>query len=152
MVVARVESFEKHPDADRLSICQVDAGGELLQVVCGAPNVQAGAFYPFAHAGSKLPGGQKIRRAKIRDVVSNGMLCSETELEMGSDGDGIMTLEGDFTPGAPLAEAMGLDDWRLDVEITANRGDLLSHVGVARELSPRGPGSRHCPRSLVVHR
>ena len=145
LVVARVESFEKHPDADRLSICQVDAGGELLQVVCGAPNVQAGAFYPFAHAGSKLPGGQKIRRAKIRDVVSNGMLCSETELEMGSDGDGIMTLEGDFTPGAPLAEAMGLDDWRLDVEITANRGDLLSHVGVARELSPQGAGEPALP-------
>jgi phenylalanyl-tRNA synthetase beta chain len=145
LVVARVESFEKHPDADRLSVCQVDAGGEILQVVCGAQNIQAGAFYPFVAPGSKLPGGHKIRKAKIRGVVSNGMLCSETELEMGSDGDGIMTLEGEFTPGGPLAEAMGLDDWRLDVEITANRGDLLSHVGVVRELSPQGAGEPALP-------
>lgn len=147
LVVGRVEFFEKHPNADRLSVCQVDAGGggELLQVICGAPNVQEGAFYPFISAGAKLPGGQVIRRAKIRGVVSNGMLCSESELEMGPDADGIMALEGEFTPGEPLVEAMGLDDWRLDVEITANRGDLLSHVGVVRELSPQGAGEPALP-------
>jgi len=146
IVVARVESFEKHPDADRLNVCQVNAGGEILQVVCGAPNVQAGAYYPFVAAGLKLPGGHKIRKAKIRGVVSNGMLCSETELEMGSDGDGIMTLEGDLTPGTPFAQVLGLDDWRLDVEITANRGDLLSHIGVVRELSPQGAGEPELPK------
>jgi phenylalanyl-tRNA synthetase beta chain len=146
LVVARVDSFIKHPDADRLSVCQVDAGtGDLLQVVCGAPNVEAGAFYPFIHAGSKLPGGHKIRKAKIRGQESNGMLCSETELEMGSDSDGIMKLEGEHTAGEPLAEVLGLDDWRLDVEITANRGDLLSHVGVVRELSPQGAGEPALP-------
>jgi phenylalanyl-tRNA synthetase beta chain len=138
LVVARVEAVQKHPDADRLSVCQVDAGGETLQVVCGAPNVESGALYPFSPVGSTLPNGAEIRRVKIRGVVSNGMLCSEAELGMGPDHDGIMKLEGDVVPGTPLAEALGLDDWRLDVEITANRGDLLSHVGVARELAPHG--------------
>lgn len=146
LVVARVDSFEKHPDADRLSVCQVDAGtGELLQVVCGAANVEAGAFFPFIRAGARLPGGHKIRKTKIRGQESNGMLCSETELEMGSDSDGIMKLEGEYTPGIGLTEALDLDDWRLDVEITANRGDLLSHVGVVRELSPQGAGEPALP-------
>lgn len=138
LVVARVEAVQRHPDADRLSVCQVDAGGETLQVVCGAPNVEVGAYYPFSPVGSTLPDGTEIGRVKIRGVVSNGMLCSEAELAMGPDHDGILKLEGDFAPGIPLAEALGLDDWRLDVEVTANRGDLLSHAGVARELAPRG--------------
>ncbi len=138
LTVARVEAVEPHPDADRLSVCRVDAGGEALQVVCGAPNVQAGACYPFAPVGSTLPGGMEIGRAKIRGVESQGMLCSEVELELGPDGSGLMTLEGQWAPGSPLTEALGLDDWRLDVEITANRGDLLSHLGVVRELAPQG--------------
>jgi len=138
LVVARVEAVQRHPNADRLSVCQVDAGGETLQVVCGAPNVETGAYYPFSPVGSTLPNGTEIGRVKIRGVMSNGMLCSEAELAMGPDHDGILKLEGDLVPGTPLAEALGLDDWRLDVEVTANRGDLLSHVGVARELAPHG--------------
>ena len=138
LVVARVEAVEPHPNADRLSVCQVDAGGELLQVVCGAPNVEAGGFYPFVPAGSALPNGMTIEAVSIRGRDSNGMLCSEAELDMGPDADGIMALEGDFTTGEPLATALGLDDWRMDVEITPNRGDLLSHVGVARELTSAG--------------
>ncbi len=145
LVVARVEKVEKHPDADRLSLCRVNAGGETLQVVCGAPNVAEGAFYPFAPVGATLPGGARIGKAKIRGVVSNGMLCSEAELELGPDASGIMALEGEFTPGFPLVQALGLDDWRMDVEITANRGDLLSHLGVIRELSPQGSGEPHLP-------
>jgi phenylalanyl-tRNA synthetase beta chain len=157
LLVARVDAVQPHPDADRLSVCQVDAGGELLQVVCGAPNVEVGAFYPFSPVGSTLPNGAEIGRVKIRGVESNGMLCSEAELEMGLDASGIMRLEGDLAPGTPLAEALGLDDWRLDVEITANRGDLLSHVGIARELAPRGveepplpdiPGASSAPLEL----
>jgi phenylalanyl-tRNA synthetase beta chain len=145
LTVARVEGVEKHPGADRLSVCQVNAGGETVQVVCGAPNVEAGGFYPFSPVGSRLPNGAKIRRVKIRGVESNGMLCSEAELEMGSDADGIMALERDLVPGTPLASALGLEDWRLDVEITANRGDLLSHVGVTRELAPLGSADLPLP-------
>ena len=146
LVVARVDAVEPHPDADRLSVCRVDAGtGGLLQVICGAPNVEAGAFYPFAPVGSRLPGGDKLRKVKIRGVESNGMLCSEAELELGPDDQGIMALEGTYTPGEPLAKALGLEDWRLDVEITANRGDLLSHLGVARELAPAGEAEEILP-------
>ncbi len=138
LVVARVESVEPHPDADRLTVCQVDAGAGVVQVVCGAPNVQAGAFYPYVAAGSALPNGMEIEAVAIRGVESNGMLCSEAELELGPDADGIMTLEGEFKPGTPLVEALGLDDWQMEVEVTSNRGDLLSHVGVSRELAPSG--------------
>jgi phenylalanyl-tRNA synthetase beta chain len=140
LVVGRVESVEPHPQAEALTLCRVEAGGESFQVVCGAPNVEPGGFYPFAPPGSRLPSGTEIRRAQIRGVESEGMLCSEAELEMGPDGSGLMTLAGERTPGQPLAEALGLNDWRLDVEITANRGDLLSHRGLARELAAAGDG------------
>ena len=138
IVVARVIESGKHPNADRLSLCRVEGPGGEVQVVCGAPNVEAGAFYPFAPVGAVLPGDFRIERRKIRGEYSEGMLCSETELGLGSDSDGIMKLEGDLEVGIPLTEALGLDDVRLDVEITANRGDMLSHVGIVRELHPDG--------------
>jgi len=138
LVVARVEGVVPHPNADRLSVCSVDAGGEILQVVCGAPEIRKGGFYPFIPAGCTLPNGALIKTVSLRGVESSGMLCSEVELDMGPDADGIMLLEGDFTPGEPFVPALGLDDWRMDVEITANRGDLLSHIGVARELATAG--------------
>ena len=135
IVVARVLESAQHPNADRLSLCKVDAGtGETLQVVCGAPNVRAGALYPFAPVGAELPGGVRIRRAKIRGEASEGMLCSARELELGHDHAGILELVGSFEPGAPFAAAAGLDDVRLELDITADRPDLLSHLGVAREL------------------
>ncbi len=140
LLVARVESVEPHPEADRLSVCRVDAGGELLQVVCGAPNVRPGGFYPFASPGSRLPDGTEIGGARIRGVESSGMLCSEEELDLGPDGSELLTLAGELTPGEPLAHVLGLDDWRLDVEVTANRGDLLSHLGLARELAAAEDG------------
>jgi phenylalanyl-tRNA synthetase beta chain len=140
LLAARVDAVEPHPEADRLSVCRVDGGGEIFQVVCGAPNVRPGGFYPFAPPGARLPNGVEIGRALIRGLESSGMLCSEAELEMGPDGSGLMMLDGDLTPGQPLAEALGLNDWRLDVEITANRGDLLSHFGLARELAAAGDG------------
>jgi len=145
LVVARVEEVRPHPDAARLTICTVDAGGDPLQVVCGAPNVEVGALYPFSPAGATLPDGTEIGRAEIRGVESNGMLCSEAELGLGPDASGIMRLEGEFVPGTPLAGALGLDDWRLDVEVTANRGDLLSHVGISRELAPHGAEAPSLP-------
>jgi phenylalanyl-tRNA synthetase beta chain len=135
ILVARVEASEKHPNADRLTLCRVDAGtGATLDVVCGAPNVREGALYPFAPVGATLPGGVRIRKAKIRGEVSEGMLCSARELGLGHDHTGILELEGDFAPGASFVEAAGLEDTRLELDITADRPDLLSHIGVARAL------------------
>lgn len=145
IVVGRVESVRPHPNADRLSVCEVDGGDGVVQVVCGAPVIHEGACYPFARPGNTLPGGLKLKKAKIRGEVSNGMLCSEKELELGRDQSGIMQLEGDFAPGTTLIEALGLDDVRMDVEVTANRGDLLSHIGVARELAPGGAADLVAP-------
>ena len=145
IVVGRVVTSERHPDADRLSVCTVDDGEGLSHVVCGAPNVRAGGWYPFARVGARLPGGTKIKKAKIRGQRSVGMLCSARELGLGADHTGILELEGDFRPGQPLVDALDLDDVRLDVEVTANRGDLLSHVGVAREVAPGGVAGIRLP-------
>jgi phenylalanyl-tRNA synthetase beta chain len=146
VVVARVAEVRQHPNADRLRLCMVEAGtGEALQVVCGAPNVEAGRYYPFAPVGASLPGGLEIRRAKLRGEVSEGMLCSARELGLGRDHEGIMALHGDWEPGTPFVEALGLDDVRLVVDVTANRPDLLSHLGVARELAPGGAAALRLP-------
>ncbi|MEQ8331077.1 MAG: phenylalanine--tRNA ligase subunit beta [Longimicrobiales bacterium] len=135
IVVGKVLTAEPHPNADRLKLCTVDGGDGVKQVVCGAPNVTAGACYPFAPVGATLPGDFRIKKAKIRGEVSEGMLCSAKELGLGQDHDGILAMPGQHTPGDSFVEAMGLADATLDVEITANRGDLLSHLGVARELA-----------------
>ena len=140
IVIGRVVSAKQHPNADRLSLCEVDGGDGIVQVVCGAPNVKGGAWYPFAPVGAVLPGDFKIKKAKIRGEVSQGMLCSAKELGLGVDHDGILELAGDFEPGERFVQALGLDDATLDVEITANRGDLLSHLGVAREMASEGTG------------
>ncbi len=157
VVVARVVTAQRHPNADRLSLCTVDAGGpETLSVVCGAPNVQTGAFYPFAPVGAALPNGVNIRRAKIRGETSEGMLCSAAELGLGRDHSGILALHGTFVPGEPFAGALGLDDARIVVDVTPNRGDLLSHLGVARELAghavrlPTLPGAGDAGRRAVI--
>lgn len=145
IVVARVLEARKHPNADRLSLCRVEGPDGEVQVVCGAPVIEEGALYPFAPAGAVLPGDFRIEKRKIRGERSEGMLCSETELRLGDDGDGIMKLEGEHPIGTPLARALGLDDVRLDVEVTPNRGDMLSHMGVARELHPNGAGAVRLP-------
>lgn len=146
VIVARVVRFQRHPNADRLSLCEVDPGtGETLSVVCGAPVIVEGALYPFAPAGSTLPGGVQIRKAKIRGEVSNGMLCSEAELALGKAAGGIMRLADSLTPGERLVEALRLDDARLTLEVTPNRPDLLSHLGVARELAPDGNAGVELP-------
>jgi phenylalanyl-tRNA synthetase beta chain len=133
--IARVIEARRHPNADRLSLCRVDAGtGTELQVVCGAPNVTSGGVYPFAPVGATLPGDVVIRRARIRGEESQGMLCSARELALGRDHEGIMELPGDLPVGASFVETMGLDDVRVVVDVTPNRPDLLSHIGVAREV------------------
>ena len=138
VVIGRVERVRRHSNADRLSVCEVDGGNGTVQVVCGAPNVRAGACYPFVPVGAVLPGGVRIKRVRIRGEESRGMLCSARELGLGTDHRGILELAGQFEPGSAFAPAVDLDDHRLDVEVSPNRGDLLSHVGVARELVGEG--------------
>ncbi len=136
-VVARVVECAQHPDSDHLSVTRVDAGtGELLDVVCGAPNVRAGKLYPFAKTGTKMPAGFTIERRKIRGAVSNGMLCSAREIGLGEEQDGILELDVDVPPGTPLLDALpSITDSRIVVDVGANRPDLLSHIGVAREVA-----------------
>ena len=136
VLIARVLEMKQHPNADRLSLCQVDAGGGApLEVVCGAPNVQAGKLYPFAPVGATLPGGLKLERRKIRGVESNGMLCSAKELGLGADRDGILELDTKAPPGTPFLEAIPIGDEQIIIDVSANRPDLLCHKGVARELA-----------------
>ncbi len=136
VVVAKVLTQAKHPDADRLSICRVEDGsGEEVSVVCGAANVRAGLTVLFARVGAKLPGGLKIKKSKIRGEVSCGMICSAIELGLGSDAAGIMELDTDLPPGTSADELYGFKDTVLDIEITPNRPDWLSHLGVAREVA-----------------
>src|SRR6266550_1695723 len=135
VLVARVLEVKQHPNADRLSLCMVDAGGAPLEVVCGAPNVQAGKSYPFAPVGATLPGGLKLERRKIRGIESNGMLCSAKELGVGVDHAGILELQTDAPPGTPFLEAVPLADEQILIDVSANRPDLLCHRGVARELA-----------------
>src|SRR5712664_1217143 len=136
VLVARVLEVRQHPNADRLTLCLVDAGGSApLEVVCGAPNVQAGKAYPFAPVGATLPGGLKLERRKIRGVESNGMLCSAKELGLGVDHAGILELNTDAPPGTPFLEAVPIGDEQILIDVSANRPDLLCHKGVARELA-----------------
>jgi phenylalanyl-tRNA synthetase beta chain len=136
IVVGRVVEAGRHPNADHLWVTKVDAGGDtLFDVVCGAPNVEAGRVYPFARVGSTLPGGVKIEKRKIRGETSEGMLCSARELGLGTDHEGILALETEATPGTPLLEAVSLGDTRLVVDVVPSRPDLLSHEGIAREIA-----------------
>lgn len=134
VVVARVESVEKHPDADKLSVCQVSDGNESLQIVCGAPNVRGGLAVALARVGAVLPGDFRIKPAKLRGVASAGMLCSEKELGLAEQSDGIMELPAEAAIGTPLREYLELDDNVIEIDLTPNRGDCLSVAGIAREL------------------
>ena len=136
IVVGKIVHKEKHPNADKLSLCTVDIGkDEGLDVVCGAPNAKEGSLYPLALEGAELPSGMKVKTAKIRGEVSHGMLCSEREMNLSDDHSGIMELPPELKPGTPIVEALGLDNVVLDLELTPNRSDCLSILGVAREVS-----------------
>ena len=136
IVIARVVEAQPHPNSDHLWVTKVDAGrGELLDVVCGAPNVTAGALYPFAAVGTTLPGGLKLEKRKIRGAVSEGMLCSARELGLGTDHEGILALDVVATPGTRFLDAVPVGDTRLVVDVLPNRPDLLSHEGLAREIA-----------------
>ena len=136
VVVGEVLAVERHPDADKLTVCQVAGGGSaLLQVVCGAPNVRAGMKAPLAIEGARLASGDTIRKAKLRGVDSSGMLCSARELGLSEEHEGILELPDELVTGAPLREALKLDDTILTLNVTPNRGDVLSVLGIAREVA-----------------
>ncbi len=141
VVVGKILSTEKHPDADKLQVCQVDVGSETTQIVTGAQNIKAGDLVPVALHKSTLPGGIKIAKGKLRGVVSNGMMCSHAELGMdiadyaGACEDGILIIQEDIKPGTDIKEALGLDENIVEFEITSNRADCFSVIGLARETA-----------------
>ena len=149
-LVGRVLEKNKHPNADRLSVCRADVGKEEVTVVCGAPNVAEGQKVPVATVGTKLPDGLVIKQATIRGVASCGMICSEVELGLGEDASGIMVLSDEAKVGAPLAEALGLDDVVFELELTPNRPDCLSVMGVAREIGAITGNPLRTPEIEVV--
>ncbi|MEN8176071.1 MAG: phenylalanine--tRNA ligase subunit beta [Pseudomonadota bacterium] len=135
VVVGRVLSLQQHPDADKLRVCQVDAGsGDSLQIICGASNVAQGMRVPVATVGAVLPGDFKIKKAKLRGVESFGMICSAAELGLAESSDGIMPLPDDAPVGTDFRDYLQLDDQCIEVDLTPNRGDCLSVAGMAREV------------------
>ena len=150
IVVGHVLARDAHPDADRLSVCEVDLGdGEARTIVCGAPNVRAGLKVAVAPPGTRLPDGTKLKRSKIRGVVSNGMICSAKELGLGEDHSGILELDADLAVGRPFAEVAPRDDAVLEVALTPNRGDCASLLGVAREVRAHCGGTLRIPNCDV---
>lgn len=135
-VVGLVKETEKHPNADKLTVCKVFDGKNDLQVICGAPNVKAGQKVVFAPIGTFIPNGEfEIKKAKIRGVESLGMICAEDELNLSDDHSGIMVLDENFNAGEKISEVLNLNDTILEIAITPNRPDALSHIGVARDLA-----------------
>ncbi len=134
VVVAQIVACAKHPEADRLQVCEVDAGGETLQIVCGAPNARAGLKAPLAKIGAQI-GDLKIKAAKLRGVESSGMLCSAKELGIDADASGLLELPVDAPVGTPLAQYLGLPDAVFDLGLTPNRADCLSVEGIAKDVA-----------------
>ena len=151
VIVSQIQTSSRHPNADRLSVCEVDDGsGMKRQIVCGASNYKVGDKVPLALPGAKLPNGTEIRKSKLRGVESEGMLCSAIELGLGSDAAGLLILSPEATIGAPISDLFP-SDTILDVEITPNRGDLLSHFGLAREIAAlTGKKLKSTPRDAKI--
>ena len=135
VVVGEIISADPHPDADKLRVCNVNIGDETVQIVCGAPNARAGLVAPLAKVGAVLPGGFKIKQAKLRGVESQGMLCAAAELTISDDNEGLMELPSDAPIGLDIREYLALDDQIIELGLTPNRADCLSVRGVARDLS-----------------
>jgi len=155
IVVGEVLSVTSHPKADRLKVCVVEAGGGTFTVVCGAPNVRVGMKAPFAPPGAQLSGGKTVQTKTILGVASQGMLCSAVEVGEGADAEGLLELSGEAVTGEPYV--LEADDWVMDIEVTPNRGDALSVVGVARQLAVllgtpwKLPWAEPAPGSLTQH-
>ena len=150
VVVGKVLEKSQHPEADRLSVCSVEVGAENpAQIVCGATNFKPGDRVPVALPGAKLPGGFKIKKSKLRGVTSEGMMCSAKELELGDDDAGLFLLSGEPEIGQPITDVFSKST-TLELEITANRGDCLSHIGVAREVSAYYQNPVRIPQCKVL--
>lgn len=135
VVVARIVEAVRHPEADRLQVCRVDAGqGELLQIVCGAPNARPGLVAPLAMVGAQI-GELKIKPAKLRGVESNGMLCSAKELGLDNDASGLLELPDDAPVGHALVDYLGLPDASIEIKLTPNRADCFSLRGIAYDVA-----------------
>src|SRR5215468_8613420 len=135
VIVSQITASSQHPNADRLTVCEVDDGsGTKRQIVCGATNYKVGDKVLLALPGAKLPNGIEIRKSKLRGIESEGMMCSPIELGLGEEASGLLILSPDAKVGTPIADLFP-GDTILDVEITPNRGDLLSHFGLAREIA-----------------
>jgi len=136
VVVGRVVSLKPHPDADKLRVCEVDVGNpDVLTIVCGAANVEKDGRYPVALIGAELPGGFKIKKAKLRGVESFGMLCSAKEIALSEQAEGLLTLPADAPVGAPISDYLQLNDYSIELGLTPNRADCLSLRGIAREVA-----------------
>lgn len=135
LVVGHVVECGRHPDADKLSVCRVDVGHEVLDIVCGAPNVAQGQKVVVIKVGSALPDGTVIKKTKLRGQPSHGMICSERELGLSDDHDGIMVLDDNLVPGTPILDVLPLDREIIDISVTPNRGDCISVLGLAREVA-----------------
>ncbi len=146
VVVGRIDKVAPHPDADRLRVCTVDAGGGApLQIVCGAPNAAAGMKAPLAQVGALLPGDVAIRKTEVRGVESSGMLCSAKELGISDDATGLLALATDAKVGADLRAALALDDALITLKITPNRADCLSMIGLARDVAAAAASTLSLP-------
>lgn len=154
VVVGEILEAEQHPDADKLRVCKVSVGpasDEELQIICGAPNARAGIKVAVAMIGAVLPGDFKIKKAKLRGVESQGMLCSSTELEIGEDGDGILELDSQAPLGQDMKDYFDLNDHVIEVDLTPNRGDCLGICGIAREVGvlTQTAVTEHKPQALT---
>ncbi|MBN7136602.1 phenylalanine--tRNA ligase subunit beta [Lysobacter enzymogenes] len=147
VVVARIVSAEKHPEADRLQVCSVETGSGTVQIVCGAPNARAGLIAPLAPVGATLPGGLSIKAAKLRGVESFGMLCSAKELGIDADASGLLELPADAPVGQPLAQYLGLPDASIEIKLTPNRADCFSVRGIAYDVAA-ATGSAVAPLAI----
>ena len=151
IVVGEILKADAHPQADKLRVCEVlGRDGEHLNIVCGAPNARAGIKVPLARIGARLPGGMAIKRAKLRGIESEGMLCSARELEMGDSHEGLLELPGELQTGADLRLALDLDEVVFEINFTPNRGDALSVLGLARELAVLGGAPLNFPPMAAV--
>src|SRR5213080_4232733 len=150
VIVSRIAASSRHPNADRLTVCEVDDGsGTKRQIVCGATNYKVGDKVPLALPGAKLPNGTEIRKSKLRGVESEGMLCSPIELGLGEDASGLLILSPDAKIGMPIGDLFPADPI-LAVESPPNPGDLLSHFGLAREIAALIASSFRAPKVFGV--
>src|SRR5210317_1721851 len=135
VIVAEIVKAEQHPDADKLRICEVATGSDTVQIVCGAPNARVGLKAPLAQIGAVLPGDFKIKKAKLRGVESQGMLCAQAELGISDENAGLMELPDDAPVGTDLRDYLSLDDVLIEIGLTPNRADCLSIHGIARDVA-----------------